>query len=359
VTNRRMLVVLVLGILAVSLVAALLAQHEGAPGSALSPTARGWLGTRRYAEARGIRVTLMDREDHPLASEDVLWIVFPWQQLTWQEPARQAREHLRRGGTLVIGYSGQERTPQESEFLDELGVARQQRHEEKPPLHPFRWREQRRAEWRLVPAHDDDRLAAAGRIRRTEWLPAWPATTDPWLRNEGNEILAGEIRHGGGRLILLPSELLCNARLDVPGNADILEKLVQHTPSRWVFDEFHHGLSLTPTSGEAQPTRAFELWMAHLLLVYLLAVLTLARRFGPGWSDPPVSTGSARAFFLRIGALHARLGHWGEAATLLHSRARELDPGIALPAHPGAGASLETFLRFARRLARAQQQRRK
>jgi hypothetical protein len=153
--------------------------------------------------------------------------------------------------------------------------------------------------------------------------------------------------------------MLCNARLDVPGNADFLETLVQVAGSSWVFDEYHHGLLAATTASDTRPARAFELWVAHLLLVYLLAVLALVRRLGPAWSDPPVSTGSARAFFLRIGALHARLGHWREAATLLHARARELDPGLSLPARPPAeaGAGPEAFLRFARLLARAQQRR--
>ncbi len=357
-TNRRMIAILALGIVAVSLLAALLGRYEGAPGSVLSPTAHGWLAARRYAEARGTRVTLLDRPDPPLKRDETLFILFPWQQLSWDDPSRLAREHLRRGGTVIVGYTGRTATPQEGEFLSELGVARRPRHET-TSLHPLHWREQQRAEWRLIPQHGD-RLAAAGRVRHTDWLPAWPARTEAWLRSEDDgegEILAGQVPHRGGRLVLLPSELLCNARLDVPGNADFLESLIQGTSPQWVFDEYHHGLLAAPTSAERQPTRAFELWTAHLLLVYLLAVLALARRFGPAWSDPPVSTGSARAFFLRIGALHARLGHWHEAATLLHARARELDPGLALPARPpaDAGASPETFLRFARLLARAQQ----
>ncbi len=360
-TNRRLLLVAVLGLLGVSLLAALFVQPEGAAGSALSPTARGWLAARRYAEARGTRVRLMDREDYPLAAKDVLWIVFPWQQLSWEEPARRAREQLGRGGTLVVAYSGREGTLQEEQFLQELGLTQLPRHEPEPPLHPLRWREERRTEWRLFPVEagraKGGEPAGAGRIRRSEWLPRWPSGTEAWLRNERDEVIAGEIAQHHGRLILLPSELLCNARLETTGNADVLERLVQRTSSSWVFDEYHHGLDLAPTAGETRPTRAFELWMAHLALVYLLTILALMRRFGPAWSDPPVSTGSARAFFLRIGALHARLAHEREAARVLYSRARELSPGLDLTAPDEAGTGGDTFLRFARLLARAQQRR--
>jgi hypothetical protein len=196
VTNRRLLVFLVLGLMALSLAAALLARHEGAPGSALSATAHGWLAARRYAEARGTRVTLMDREDYPLDNRQTLWVVFPWQHLTWQESARCAREHLRRGGTLIVAYSGQGVTPDEADFFTDLGVTHQVR-PETPLFHPTRWREQQRAEWRLIPAHEE-RLAASGRIRHTQWLPTWPATTEPLFRNDEGETVVGRLAHRGG-----------------------------------------------------------------------------------------------------------------------------------------------------------------
>ena len=70
--------------------------------------------------------------------------------------------------------------------------------------------------------------------------------------------------------------------------------------------------------------RVFDLYLAHLAVVYLLGVSCLARRFGPAWIEAPVLTGSVAAFLVGLGALHHRLGHHRRAAELLVSRAREL-----------------------------------
>jgi hypothetical protein len=59
--------------------------------------------------------------------------------------------------------------------------------------------------------------------------------------------------------------------------------------------------------------------------------MTLSRRFGAAWREPPVVTGSVASFLLGLGALHHRLSHHGDAARRLLERSRELFPDLPLP----------------------------
>ena len=137
-------------------------------------------------------------------------------------------------------------------------------------------------------------------------------------------------RYHGGRVVVLPADALSNARLGEAGNADLLETLLRNLGPRWAFDEVHHGLAAAPAA-KGPLGRAADLLLAHLVLLYLLAVLALARRQGPAWREPATVAGSAATFLLGMGALHHRLGHHAEAARLLLRRARELDRGLQLP----------------------------
>jgi hypothetical protein len=131
--------------------------------------------------------------------------------------------------------------------------------------------------------------------------------------------------------VLLPADALANARLANPGNADLAETLIGWLGKHWTFDEFHHGLVDPAAAAGVAPPLAYDLFAAHLVVLYLLAVAALARRFGPAWREPAVRAGSAGAFLLGLGRLHDRLGHHSQAAQRLLARARELQPDLALP----------------------------
>jgi hypothetical protein len=101
--------------------------------------------------------------------------------------------------------------------------------------------------------------------------------------------------------------------------------------------------------------RTLDLILLHLTVLYLAAVLALARPFGPAWSPPPVVTGSTGAFLLGLGAIHHRLGHHREAAERLLARVRELDRDLVLPAglaHRAGEAGAGGFVALAREVAR-------
>jgi hypothetical protein len=143
-----------------------------------------------------------------------------------------------------------------------------------------------------------------------------------------------------GRVAVLPAGLVANAALAQPGAADLLETLRAGLPGRWTFVEHPHGLAAPGSATATASRRVFDLWLAHLAVVYALGVLALARPFGPVWSDPPPRTGSAAAFLRGLGGLHRALGHEPRAAELLLARSRELDPRLAARASalpPGAG----------------------
>jgi hypothetical protein len=158
-----------------------------------------------------------------------------------------------------------------------------------------------------------------------------------------------------GRLVVLPASALSNARIAEDGNGDLLESLVAAFGSEWAFDEFHHGLvSPAAVATGTGATRALDLVLLQLALLYALAVLAVSRRFGPAWSEPRVVAGSAASFLRGVGALHHRLGHHRDAARLLVERARQMHPRVAFD-EPEAGAGGDAgLLRLAQAVGRAQ-----
>ena len=98
-----------------------------------------------------------------------------------------------------------------------------------------------------------------------------------------------------------------------------------------MFDEYHHGL-LGAEARLAEPAgRAFDAVLAQLGLVWGLAVLAFAWRFGPAWPARAQLDDAHRSFLLGLGALHHRLGHEREAALALVRRVSAYDPSLLPP----------------------------
>lgn len=353
--SQRLFVAVVGGIvLGATVLTLTLGRREGASGSSLSRGPGGWLVARRFLESQGVETRLRRRPAAPVVRGAALVVVLPLQRRPSAEALDAARNHVRLGGTLILGYAGGLLDPVEEHVLDAFGVHLQ---EGAPlPLNPWRWREQRRSEWTLVPEDAWAHLGAS-RIRRLVRVPRIPPSAHVLHRDQEGRALTASLPVGRGRVFLLPAEVLSNARLHQPEHVALLEALIDETGSTWVFDEYHHGLS-APADPTLEPSlRALDLWMVHAALVYLLAVLALVRRFGPAWREPPVTTGSPSSFFLGLGSLARRLRLHREAAALLMARARELDPKVEI----GRGAvdfDDEThFLGLARVVARAQKRR--
>ena len=162
---------------------------------------------------------------------------------------------------------------------------------------------------------------------------------------------------------LLPADLLANAWLGEAGNVDLLESLSGWLDGGWSFDEYHHGLVAPEAAAAASSSRfAWDLFVVHLALIYLLGFAAVGRRFGPVWREAPVASGSASSFLRGLGALHRKMAHHREAASLLIERARTYVPGLQLDEELERRAAEVTgdrqLVALARDVARAQRGRR-
>lgn len=356
--NRRLGLWLLLGAMAILVVAAFLGSQSGGSGpSALSRGREGLVAARLYLEARGAAVALHDRSFEDLEGGGVLVTAFPWRRLLVPGGMEPLVAWVQRGGTLIVAYSGQEvilsvedgtEIPlvetQQVKLLELFGLdltaAR-----ENPPLSPGPWRRYMKEEWQLTPVELSGQGAGAGVeplvMPAPRSVPRAVAGAQVWYRHgESRRPAVFSVDRGRGRILVLPVTVLANAGLSRGGNADLLESLRRWLGDRWAFDEYHHGL-VNPETVERTSRGAFDLIAVHLGLIYLLALLAMTRRFGPPWKEPPVRSGSTTAFLRGLGALHHRLGHHGAAAELLLERVRLLEPHVQIPEEleVGAGSS--------------------
>jgi hypothetical protein len=326
------------------------AQAPG-DGSTLSHTGTGWLVARRYLEAKGATVHLLDRDPAAVPpGHGVLALVFPWQAGFGDGPAAVER-HLRAGGTVLIAYSGRRPSLLEGAVGTAAGLQWDDVRPE-PPLHPLRWRAYAREEWMLV---DPSGAAVPARIAAPRQAPRAPAGAEAWRHGPEGRPLAFAYTRERGRVVVIPSDALANARIREPGNADLLERLRQELAGPWAFDEYHHGL-VAAASAAGSGSWTLTLYLLQIAFVYALVALSVVRRFGPAWREGTEPLGSAASFLVGLGALHERFGHHAQAAAALRARARELDGRLTLPARPVATA--EEFLALARELGAAQSGRR-
>lgn len=341
------------GLLLLLVLAGLMFGGQGDPrGSSLSRGPNGWLAARQYLKARGVRVSLLDRPLDQLKADGVLVSVFPWQQGLTAEAGEQLEAHLRRGGHLVLAYSGQQSNPAELVAFEGLGLPLEEVRE--ATLNPLRWRRFAHEEWDLQSAGD---LAGAAPVR--VWAPRWgpeiPKAARVLYRTSDGKPAIVALNRYQGTIWLLPADVFSNARLGEAGNADLLETLRRELGDQWVFDEYHHGLVAGRSLETEELGRTLDLVLLHLAFLYLAGLWTLSRRFGPAWSEPPAVTGSTSSFLLGLGALHHRLGHHAEAARRLLARVREIDPDLPLPAdldRRAANAGSRDLVALAREVAR-------
>ncbi len=352
--NARLLAVALLGAaFALGVLALLVTAPAGADSSTLSRSGSGWLAARKYLEARGCRVALLDRGlEAGAAPGGVLVLGFPWQSDEDRDGWQAALDRqLRSGGTLVFAYSGNlfELSEQRVAELLELGWDERRG---RVPLHPLRWREFAAEEWALVGEPAAKGRLRPGRVTALRRVPRAPERASVLARDAVGRPLAFSVPRQRGLVVVLPAEALSNARLAQPGNADLLETLRVGLGDVWAFDEFHHGLRPPLTPGDVGAQRVLLLFLAQLVFVYVLVALAIARRFGPAWHEGVPTSGSAAGFLVGLGSLHQRLGHEREAAPLLLLRARALDGRLVLPSVPEA--ERRDLLRLARRVGEAQ-----
>ncbi len=329
---------------------------SGAGPSSLGRGSGGWLAARLYLERRGAEVEIRDKPlDVPGTSSDAaVWVLaLPFEKRLGDEEAEALHGHLRAGGTVLVAYPRRIALFLNLGVLDALGLAVASG-PELPPLAPWRWWSYHRERW-LLPAEDDwstevpatpPELAVAA-CRQ----PPEPPSRARILYQHGGEPLVYTYRLHHGRVVVMPADVLSNGFLLDAGNADFLETLLAWLGPEWSFDEYHHGL-VDPdfATSSRRSGFAWDLFMAHLALIYVLALVALVRRFGPAWREPPVEAGSTAAFLRNLGALHRELGHWDDAARLLVERSRALDPSVGEVEVPAVVRGAE-LVALGRRLA--------
>jgi hypothetical protein len=349
--RRGLVWTLAAAVLGLTVLAALGARSGAAGTSSLSRGARGLLAARLYLERRGCAVDLLDRPWEPPLDRPpgVLVLALPWPGFGFDEGLAGLDRHLLRGGSIVLLYSGDRPAIAEADVLARLHLSVDVVRGD-PPLAPRAWHRFMTEEWTLT-SESGGRPLRVGAPRALPGLPTGAAVL--YRGPQGHPVVFEEAR-AAGRIVAAPVDVLANARLDAEGNADFLETLRVRLGDRWTIDERHHGLAAPVTPVERASLRLVDQTLAHLLFLYVLALLALGRRFGPAWTDPPVASGSAASFMIGLGGLHHRLGHHAEAARSLRARALELDPHLRLP-QGGGETGADGLLRVAREVGRAQQ----
>lgn len=310
-------------------------ESSGFP-SARSRGPSGLLAARLYLEAQleersDGEVALLDRPLDETFEAQVLVTVFPWRRVALGEDLSALTRWLRRGGTLIVGYSGRSVAVEEQGLFDALSLELD-RGREQPPLAPLAWRSYQREQWTLVPQGELVGGFPPLVVRAMAGLPRPPEGAEVWFARQDAPATGSatvfRFARGQGQVIVLPAQLLGHSRLREPGPSALWAALVgtaSEGGGRWVFDEFHQGLVAADVAAAEISLLPFDLFLAHLVLAYLLAVWALARRFGPAWRETPPRLGTSGSFLVGLGRLHDRLRHHAEAAKLLVERAAELD----------------------------------
>lgn len=356
--SRSRQLVLAAVVVACALAALLLVSRPAGLDEASSVSRRpgGLLLARRYLESRGVRcTTFTGRVGTNGPGSTSLVVAFPATGRPRRAGLLRLNRWVSRGGTLVVLFDHSFPGFAQRDTLESLGVATRsiRRREE---LNPFRWWKRARTPWRLNSPVANTPIVLSSQAR----VVLKPQAGDVILLKEPkyNAVLGLARIVGRGRLVILPSEVLSNARLLEGGNADLLEWLGRRLPSAGfvAFDEGIHGLGV-PAKRSAEGTPMADALLAQLALIYLLAIVALARRQGPPWPEETARGGSVGGLLLRLGAVHRRMGHHADAARVMVERA------VAFGGWDGVPADLREIpprldgpglIRLAQRVARRQ-----
>jgi hypothetical protein len=364
--SRRSLVLATVVLVVCAVVGIVIARQAVPRESSLYRGPDGWSGARHYLLERGVEVAtrnqplgrdLADDDTSPMTAAGptpgVLVMTFPWQRGAEADPTAAIDHHLRSGGDLILAYSGElddgaQRLPMTLDWKPARAVS----------LRPWAWAHQSSIEWSLTPA---EKTWKPVQVWAPRLVPQPPDGAEILFKTPSGLPAISVFRRLRGRVVLLPAGALSNQELGKEGNSDLLESLIALCGDRWSFEEYQHGYGLeVPAPDGVRIGRRVDLLVLHLLLLYGLAVLMLARRQGPSWVEPTAAVGSAATFLRGVGTLHERLHHDRAAALQLIEHSRELDRELQVPAEVErwarsagvAGDDRERFLSLARTLSR-------
>lgn len=291
--------------------------------SSFSKGSSGWSAARAYLENQGAYTETLDQpvsEGLPLSEGGVLVVAGAASHGFSEKDLEAVNRFLGSGGRVVFGYG--QISERRASLRGNLDVEFVKSQSLSTSLNPFTWRRE---------AFETRRYPTA------EGLPdvaLYPVSAHPvsvagdtvLLRDEEDEALVILRPKGKGELVILPSELLSNGRLTEPGNAALLESLMNHFDAEtpWYFDEYHHGIARPSSPVGLKSRRALDLFVIQIIIAYVLFVIAIGRRFGPGWPEPRPASGATSTFLMTVAAVHDRLGHHEAAAVVLRERAAEV-----------------------------------
>ena len=300
-------------------------------------------------DPRGLRLAwrALEEEGRPVARFGQRWtsleetagtlvVAMPLEEPPTGDERQALRSWVLQGGSLLLLTSGREPAYAERALLELLGIQGAAR-PEVAPLGWFGWKAWYEEEVALVPAPGIDLPAI--QVRRGEWrtMPAG-ASTEPLLVDPLGRPAVWRQAEGAGQITVVdPGAAFSNAWLSPEGLTVLTAIVDEAVPTS--FDEAHHG-NFAPGVATGSPLGGpFELVLAQVVLLYLVGLWALGRRFGPAMGQAGAQASSASRDLGALARLHARAGHSREAAAQLRrlatARARRLglDPaGLDLPA---------------------------
>ncbi len=332
-----------------------------------SNSARGLMAAYRYLAARGIPVASWEQPLTELPdAAGVLVIACPLAAPFSFEDAEAARGWMLRGGSLVLMSSG---SPPDARELG-LFLAHDLGHaptRSKPPWRWSAWKEWRLAEQRLSELGSEARGDAKPKLVSLAGTHAVsrPARAKDLFLDEGGSSQVFELRRGKGRLVVINNSTMAgNGWIARADNASFLERLaVRLAPGGGpvLFDEWHQGVRSASAMTRSSVVTPFELLVAHGVLIYVAAVWTLSRRFGPRMQPPPPRGRRAAAALEALAELHHRSSHATAAGRRLLElalrRARRRGGAVEDLPHSFEGG-VRDLQRLARRIGTLQGERR-
>ena len=291
---------------------ALLAMSAPAGGarSVHDRTPRGYRAAFAWLESRGETRTwnqpLSELADLPPGT--TLLLVWPLASpLDDESDTASLLQWITAGNRVVFALDGASTNEPPIALVDqglEATVTRE------TPTPPWDW-----TDWKAWEAARRRATGSFGTIEGVspEWWITCPGTaiaTDP----EGRARVCRIPRGSGEAIVVMDATIWQNDHIARADNLDLLAEVFGAGPV--AVDEWHHDTTL-PTS--TVPTWVPGLLVAHLVTAWLVAGLTLSRRFGDPLPTPAIARASMAQALRALAALHVGVGHAADAGRRMHA----------------------------------------
>jgi len=352
--NRRLVFVLllVLGVAAAVLFVGVEPQTNRASAQVLR--SRGLLAAARYLEVTGVEVQLWERplDELSVAPGASLVIALPMMVgLTGAELTALDRWRLG-GGRVVVLTTGEEPKASDRELLNALDLYTAERGEG-PPMWWFDWKD-----WatRQEPITSEAGWPSPVSIQPGRFATLPVGEAEVIYRGVENDPAVYRLAPPGwGEVVVVDNATaLGNRWLGEAENLALLERLFP-AGSPVFIDEWRQGYSAIEVV-DADVLTPSQLLLTHLALLYLAAIWTLSRPFGPPLRAAGVRRGSVSRDLLALASLHRYSKH-AEAAgqrllDLVRTRAGRRSQELGLPERFEGGE--DELVELAQRIGRLQ-----